>query len=470
MLNVELLTEAQYRHASHYLNQLKTATESFKGDQINEAFAKFERDWLQIQRGHAWASAQGDDPRALELLGTFAIQGLELLELRQNTPDRVCWLQQGLEAAHKLDDLTAQAHHHLQLARVYLVTSATEQGIHHAEQAQAIANRLDNALTLARALTVLSNHLTRKGDYHTAKTNLERSLEIAREIGDQLTEAMNLGNLGALETHLGNYETALVYQRQSLAANREIGNMQGMAKALNNLGSTSWSIGRFEEAEAYYKDCLRIREDLNDQTGIADVMNNLGTIAAMQGKFDLARQRWERCLSISQQHNLRRLIGYTMLNLGSVSRDMGDYDAGIDYYQRSLELLREINNLYGISVALCSLGHLLLKLERYDEAQAILCEALESGQKMGVKPIILWAIVGLAHLDCTHGQVERGAELVGMVEAHPTSKDQNVQTALKAVYPLLHERLPEHKLHLALERGSRSNFEDVVGDLLENRV
>lgn len=467
MLKSQLLVDAQYRHANHYLGQLRDVAMLFEKNRVESAFKRFDEIWLQVQKGHLWSLAQ-DDERALELRKSFMIEGSALLELRQTTDERIAWAQAALDAALILGDEDAQFETYSQLSRLYLLMGDNKAGIAVSEQAYVLAQKHNNPLHQARSLNLLSNHLNRSGDYEQGRVYSEQSLAISLDIDDLRGVAMCYGNLGALEAQLGDYEKALDYHRKSLEVNREIDHWQGMTKSLNNIGSVLWSLGRFDEAEGYYEECLQIREAYDDEPGIADVMNNLGALAAMRGDFALARQRWERCLNLSQKHHLLRLIAYTQLNLGSVSRDLGDFAASVPYFEDAAEQLRTINSVFGLTIALCALGNVLLLIGKDNQARAskVLYDALHIAQERGTMPTVTWALVGFARLHALKGDYTHAAQLLGVVGTHKASQDSNVQREIKDLTTRLASYLSPDMLNAAKTQGEQQDLDAVITEYI----
>ncbi|MEQ8674267.1 MAG: tetratricopeptide repeat protein [Aggregatilineales bacterium] len=467
MLNETILLQAQSRHANHYLRQLKTANDLFQQGEREQAFRKFEADWLQIQRAHSWAVENLDDAvEAVKLCNAYPLEGGQLLDIRQIIPDRIEWLNIAVDAAIVLKDRHAEMAHHLELSRAYLLISETEKGLLHGRQAHELSVSLADQQSEIRALTSISNHLHRSGKFLEARDHSMRSANLSEVIGDKHGLATNYGNLGSLETTLGNYEQGEIYQLRSLEVNREINNLSGVAKSLNNLGSLMWQKGELDKAQSLYDESLRIREGLNDLPGIADVSNNLGAVAAMRENFSLAQHHWQRCLEISRKQNLRRLIGTSLLNLAYVSRDMKAYGDSERYFKEGIAILEDLGLRYLMTNGTIGFGFLHLSLGNIGEAQHWFLKAMQSAQAMDVMPLLIWTLVGIARIKAETGDVLDAAHMAGMIKAHKSSIDSNLRGDLDELISLLEEKLTPEDLTIAFEHGVTLTIDDILKPIL----
>ena len=87
---------------------------------------------------------------------------------------------------------------------------------------------------------------------------------------------------------------------------------------------------------------------------------------------------------------------------------------------------------------------------------------------MGVPPIALESVVGIAELEAEAGRHESAGELLGLVLAHPALHDETLKYADPAV-DRLREHVPEDQLESALSRGAGMELSLVVDRLCYER-
>ncbi len=466
MLNSTLFEKAQLRHAIYYLDRLKQATSSFNEDMHTQAFRQFESDWLQIQKAHQWAIDSSQKVDVMRLIVSFPMYGNELLEIRQTVTERIRWLSVGIDAAEKLNDKRAVMQHNLQLSRCYLTISENQMGIEKAQLTLDISLEIGNPLYESRALTLMSNHLTRLGRFEEARDYCLRSVEISEAHDDKRGLGMSYGNLGSLATLQGDYDAGENYQRLSLAVNREIGNVQGITKSLNNLGSVQWHRGNLKQAREFYTQCLQIRQEINDQLGIADVLNNLGAVSALSGDFEGAKAYWTQCLEISERNQIRRLLATSLINLANVYKDLKDYTQALRYFHEAEVLTREIKMRYPLLNARLGIGFIYIALNQPEEAVPYLLGVLTESREMSSMAMMFWAVVGIAHVYFLRGDVERAAEIVGMVKVHKVANDVNLKRDLETLLTLVSETLSPSSLDATLEQGRFCDPDTVISQIL----
>jgi DNA-binding SARP family transcriptional activator/predicted ATPase/Tfp pilus assembly protein PilF len=300
------------------------------------------------------------------------------------------------------------------------------QAVHHLETGLALARQANAPHTEIVALCTLGQAATEQGDYDAAKKHLDEALTLARERGDRTSEASALSMLSSIAWRWGDIELADQYTRESLAIYREIGHLQKIPRLLNILGIVAIMQENYGQAEAYWEEGLGMVKEMGDHHAMADMLNNLGYI---------------------NHHNLRNL------------------EKAKQYYKESLSTAREIGHRQGATSTLSNLGHLHVLLGEHALAWEYLREALSESTAIGVTPLTLDALAGVALLRAETGQEEAAAELVGLVVNHPAVESDSAQVA-EGVLTKLREVLPEKQVEAALERGKGMELDEVVEGML----
>ncbi|HLK57591.1 MAG TPA: tetratricopeptide repeat protein [Chthonomonadaceae bacterium] len=237
----------------------------------------------------------------------------------------------------------------------------------------------DRAKTLNGAGVLALN----QGDYASARTYLESSLQILREIGDRQGIATSLFNLGNVAGKQGDYASARSYHEQSLEIFRELGYKVGIAASLINLGNVAYFQGDYASAHTYYEQSLEIRREIGDRQGIATSLINLGNVVGNQGDYASARSYFEQSLEIKRELGDRQGIATSLISLGNVAYFQGDNASARTYYEQSLEIQREIGNRAGIATSLGNLGNVSKDQGDYASARSLYEEALSLSRELG---------------------------------------------------------------------------------------
>jgi predicted ATPase len=120
------------------------------------------------------------------------------------------------------------------------------------EQTKARADALNGAGTLSWM----------QGDFASARSQYEASLEIRRKLGDRRGIARSLNNLGRVAYHQGDYDSARSQYEASLEITRELGDRRGIAWNLQSFASLNAAERKPEQAARLWGAAERLREEI----------------------------------------------------------------------------------------------------------------------------------------------------------------------------------------------------------------
>jgi tetratricopeptide (TPR) repeat protein len=153
-------------------------------------------------------------------------------------------------------------------------------------------------------------------------------------------------------------------------------------------------------------------------------------------------------------------------NLGYINHhNLGNLEKAKQYYIESLSIGREIGHRQGATSTLSNLGHLHVVLGEHENAWEYLREALSESTAIGVTPLTLDALAGVALLRAETGQGDSAAELVGLIVNHPAVEADSVQVT-ETILDGLREALPTKQIEAAMERGKKMELDTAVAELL----
>ena len=226
-LSAEERADGQKRFAMHYRDVLATTNELYMegGESLLRGLALFDREWSNIQAGHAWLAQTDPADADVAWSGmTYPLDGVYVLSLRQQSRERIRWLEIALASAQRLND----------------------------RQNESIA------------LGIMGTAYKDLGETRRAIHILEQALHIDREIGDRRYEATVLCNLGIAYGNLGKTRHAIQFFEQSLAIAHEIGDRGCEGSALGNMSLALDQLGERAQAIHYAEQALTIFEQIED--------------------------------------------------------------------------------------------------------------------------------------------------------------------------------------------------------------
>ncbi|MBP0024302.1 MAG: tetratricopeptide repeat protein, partial [Roseofilum sp. SID2] len=109
------------------------------------------------------------------------------------------------------------------------------------------------------SLTELGNAYDSQGDYESAISFHQQSLEIKREIGDRSGIANSFMGLGNAYDSQGDYESAISFHQQSLEIRQQIGDKPGEIRSLQNLSIAHSQLGQYQQASYYNQQLLELQ-------------------------------------------------------------------------------------------------------------------------------------------------------------------------------------------------------------------
>jgi tetratricopeptide (TPR) repeat protein len=262
--------DKQQRHAEHFENVLRSANDLYEhgGENVTLGLAKFDLEWPNIAMGQAWAVAHIEtDNVAAKLSNEYPDAGSFCLQLRQNSRERINWLESALSGAQRLNHRRAESAHLGNLGISYKNLGDVSRAIEFYEQALVIARETDDRNGESQALGNLGTAYSILGEASRAIEFYEKCLTLHREIGDRRGEGADLGHLGIAYNNLGETRRAIEFYEQRLVIAHEMGDKWGEGSVSGNLGSAYISLGKVRRAIEFYEQQLSIAREIGDRHG-----------------------------------------------------------------------------------------------------------------------------------------------------------------------------------------------------------
>jgi tetratricopeptide (TPR) repeat protein len=133
-----------------------------------------------------------------------------------------------------------------------------------------LLNESNSPVYTAMALVGLGEASLNEGDPHSARPNLESSLELFRKQGNKAGEGFALYNLGYAAHESGDPKGARAHFLESLRLREELGNRQSIAMCLIGLSEVDSSEERWERAAVLIAAGNRLLTETGTQPGVAD--------------------------------------------------------------------------------------------------------------------------------------------------------------------------------------------------------
>jgi tetratricopeptide (TPR) repeat protein len=271
----------------------------------------------------------------------------------------------------------------------------------------------------------MSNH--RSGLYAEAGRLLAEGLEALRE-GDQYHELWFIHDMARLKWLEGDYEEASCLAANSHSLARTLGDRVATSGSLDRLGEIAVAMGRYEEAREHFEDALAIAREMADPVIETESLVGLATIASAQGEHAEAKR-----LLVRGPNNARMIPPWVQCAV-----------------------------LEGLGYANRSLG-------RPDEAGTSFRNALSLAVGKGLRPRVLGAVVGFAHLVADEGNHMRALEYLDVV-LQDSAAMQVTKDAARRLGDETEAISGPELAGAARARAGMMSLEEVVAELLAHRI
>ena len=214
--------------------------------------------------------------------------------------------------------------------------------------------------------------------------SVRRNLLAYRDAGGPKAAALNA--LGALHNNLGRGDEAEELFRAALAITRgaRTGTPEASARARSRIGLGEVEVFRrkYDRAERQFRAALGEIEQMPAPPPelLALAHNDLGVALVGQRRLEEAQPFVERAIAAGEsQPELAASLADALHNFGLLAWHAGDYQAAHERLVRSVEVRRKVVGEGSLTDAftLGEIGSVLVKLERYEEAEKAYREALD---------------------------------------------------------------------------------------------
>jgi predicted ATPase/serine/threonine protein kinase len=294
-------------------------------------------------------------------------------------------------------DLTKRAH-----AAYYLVLAeegaSDEAGTENSEWLNCLETEHNNLLSALDWLTHTGNadwavrfgtalfRFWETREYLTeGRDRLGKILKLEGAIEPTEARGRALFSAGVLAGEQGDYASADTLIDESLQIARKSGDERGVAICLNALAVHARDRGDIAAARRLFEECLALWRGFGDPLTVARSLSNLASIVRLQGDYARARSFYAECLSIFRESKDRTGIAWSLNYQGDVARDQGDVESARSLYEEGLETFRELGDRWGIAGSLADLGNLARDRENYDVAESFYRESMGIFQALGHK-------------------------------------------------------------------------------------
>ena len=315
------------RHLDYFLARSEEAA-----PKLNDAYQQLWVNWLEgehdnLRAALSWALKDGRIEEGLRM-ATALVRFWEIRSLQQ---EALSWLERLLVRAGQNIDPVVRVNAYTWASFLSLFQGEASASVEYAREAVNIAEAVGSEFNAVRAFALAGLAMSARGvgDYQTAFTVGERTLQYYREAGSLFHLGMGLLSLGDTAIELGEYTTARSLLDESLALAMEAGDNFRIALTYNAFGDLARYEEKYTEAlAAYQKGEAQLRK-LGAQHHLASVLANLGRIYLRLGEVERACTLFNESLAIYQAEQDRPGQIECLVGFSSAAVKNGQSAAGV---------------------------------------------------------------------------------------------------------------------------------------------
>ncbi|HSL10414.1 MAG TPA: AAA family ATPase [Actinomycetota bacterium] len=264
----------------------------------------------------------------------------------------------------------------------------------------------------ARALGGMGESHYWLGEYGAATERLEQAVEVGERIDDGWTLALALRFLGdiAINVH-ADVDGAEKLLSRSLDAAEAIDEPYAITRTLLFAGWVPWTRHDFAEAERIWRRALELAERNDDRWSQVRALTSLSIdLGEMGDRLDEAAALIERARAIARAMGDRFSEAVATVQTGRIHSDRGEHAAAIPCLDHGIAVFEDLGVRWEMADALAARGIEFRELDRLDEAERDLEEAIRISEELGERQLASWTWRHLARVSERRGDTELAAE------------------------------------------------------------
>ncbi len=308
-------------------------------------------------------------------------------------------------------------------------------------------------LARARALCAQSNLLWRLEKFSLAQRAAEESLVLFKAHNDQPGEIDALTILGGVYFFRGVYVEAGKLYQEALTLSQSLGDLWRQAKVYYFLG---WDHSNYQRSFDYWQKAMVLFREAGDKRSLMILLCQIALVRVVNGDIGLAQKNLDEAALLFPLNSQIEGRGYFHIAKSILALEHGDYEQAHALLQEALIYSEKSGNRSDYLWTLVRSGHLSLREGKTREARDVLAETAKEFQKIGETIAVVFALEGMAGVLLAIGNLKNAARLIGWAEA--TRKEIN------DTRPLLEQRDVDKVIAACISRMGEVAFADAYDE------
>ncbi|HPW26681.1 MAG TPA: tetratricopeptide repeat protein [Tenuifilaceae bacterium] len=236
------------------------------------------------------------------------------------------------------------------------LTSQTEEGIKFAEEALAVAKKMDR-VSLIEAYENMAIAYSENFLDEAALSYFKKAYQLSLEYGYIPGLLKACKGISTSYFYLDSINLSTKYSNELLAAAEKVDSLNYEADAYFWLGRIKQAEGQTDSALMFIGKALKLREKLGNLKEVAQTYNGLGGLYFDDAQYEKAIECYKKEIEIKEAiHDKPDYLALAYLNLGRAHIALSNFQLALEQYQKALRTFESINNEKGIAVSNSGIG------------------------------------------------------------------------------------------------------------------
>lgn len=266
-------------------------------------------------------------------------------------------------------DVDGQALALLMLAETYFRTDPRK-SLRLAEEARGLWSDSGNRYGVARVRAFMSSLSAIAGEYDLAQCNGSEAQRVLHEVGDTDSAAAVLTTLGFISMQTGDTENALRHRRQARTDFAAAQDWLGEAEAITGMGIALKAMGRYRQLLPLYQEKLRLGEKTRNPNLVASAWGDIAGVYEFERQYATAEQLYLRSIEGYRHAQNRSGEGTFLIRLAHLYVRQKKYQQAIALLEQALPLKEKASQVEELAQIGFELAYVYRALGRLEDAQA----------------------------------------------------------------------------------------------------
>ena len=211
-----------------------------------------------------------------------------------------------------------------------------------------------------------------RGDYYSAKDNLEKALTIANQINDRKNEGLIHTKIAKLQFIVEEQDKAIHSLSKAAEIQRDINDYSGLAITYNVRGVIQSNLKEYEDALRLFKASKSLFEQEGLEEFISEVCLNEAKVYLKLEDYKSAKPLLEKAIILAKKYDQKSIHSSALINSGKVLQNLENTSLALDVTNEGLQIANSNRIVENVNESYLTLSDIYQQTENYQLANEFL--------------------------------------------------------------------------------------------------